>query len=69
VAKQGAEVVTGDLHKVDSIRDAMEGVDASYLVYPVQTGLIEATVNFAQAAKEAAVSAVFCRHQHVPAIS
>ena len=36
----------------------MEGVDAAYLVYPVAPGLINATVNFAQAAKEAGVSAV-----------
>jgi uncharacterized protein YbjT (DUF2867 family) len=56
--KQGAEVVVGDLHNIDSIREAMEGIDAAYLVYPVQPGLIDATVNFAQAAKEAGVSAV-----------
>jgi NAD(P)H dehydrogenase (quinone) len=31
----------------------MEGMDAGYLVYPVQPGLIDATVYFAQAAKEA----------------
>lgn len=54
----GAEVVEGDLHRLDEIRRAMDGVDAAYLVYPVAPGLIEATVNFAQAAKEAAVSAV-----------
>jgi NAD(P)H dehydrogenase (quinone) len=56
--KLGAEVVVGDLHKIDTIRQAMEGMDAAYLVYPVQPGVIEATVNFAQAAKEAAVGAV-----------
>ncbi|MEA2852417.1 MAG: hypothetical protein QOE02_2436, partial [Rhodospirillaceae bacterium] len=56
--KLGAEVVMGDLHNVDSIRAAMEGIDAAYQVYPVQAGLIDATVNFAQAAREAGVSAV-----------
>jgi NAD(P)H dehydrogenase (quinone) len=56
--KLGAGVVVGDLHDVDSIRAAMEGIDAAYLVYPVQPGLIDATVNFAQAAREAGVSAV-----------
>jgi NAD(P)H dehydrogenase (quinone) len=45
--KQGAEVVEGDLLKIDTIRDAMEGIDAAYLVYPVAPGLINATVNFA----------------------
>ena len=46
--KLGAEVVVGDLHDIDTIREAMEGIDAAYLVYPVQAGLIDATVNFAQ---------------------
>jgi uncharacterized protein YbjT (DUF2867 family) len=53
----GAEVVVGDLHNIDTILEAMEGIDAAYLVYPVQAGLIDATVNFAQAAREAGVSA------------
>src|SRR5271170_2412413 len=56
--KLGAEVVVGDLHNIDSVRAAMEGIDGAYLVYPVQLGLIEATVNFALAAKEAGVSTV-----------
>jgi NAD(P)H dehydrogenase (quinone) len=56
--KLGAEVVVGDLHDIDTIREAMEGTDAAYLVYPVQPGLIDATVNFAQAAKEAGLPAV-----------
>ena len=49
----GAEVVTGDLLEIDTIRAAMDGVAAAYFVWPVQPGLINATVNFAQAAKEA----------------
>jgi uncharacterized protein YbjT (DUF2867 family) len=56
--KLGAEVVVGDLHNIDTIREAMEGIDAAYLVYPVAPGLIDATVNFAQAAKEAGVAAI-----------
>jgi NAD(P)H dehydrogenase (quinone) len=56
--KQGAEVVVGDFQDIDTLRAAMEGVDAAYLVYPVQPGLINTTVNFAQAAKEAGVSTV-----------
>ena len=54
----GAEVVTGDLLEIDTIRDAMKDVDAAYLVWPVQPGLINATVNFAQAAKETGVKTV-----------
>ena len=56
--KLGAEVVVGDLQKIDTIREAMEGIEAAYLVYPVATGLIDATVNSAQAAKETCVSAI-----------
>lgn len=54
----GAEVVVGDLHKIDTIWQAMEGIAAAYLVYPVRLGLIDATVYSAQAAKEAGVSAI-----------
>ena len=54
----GAEVVVGDLLEINTIRDAMKDVDAAYLVWPVQPGLINATVNFAQAAKEAGVKTV-----------
>jgi NAD(P)H dehydrogenase (quinone) len=49
----GAEIVLGDLLEIDTIRAAMQGTDAAYFVWPVQPGLIEATVNFIQAAKEA----------------
>jgi NAD(P)H dehydrogenase (quinone) len=55
--KLGAEVV-GDLLEINTIRTAMEGVDAAYLCWPVTPGLIHATVNFAQAAKEPGVSAI-----------
>ena len=56
--KLGAEVVFGDLLEIDTVRAAMEGVDAGYFVWPVAPGLIHAIVNFAQAAKEAGVSTV-----------
>lgn len=58
IAAQGAEVVVGDLFDINSIRSALEGVDAAYFVYPVAPGLITAAVNFAQAAKEAGTKAV-----------
>jgi uncharacterized protein YbjT (DUF2867 family) len=54
----GAEVVFGDLLEIDTVRAAMEGTDAAYLVWPVAPGLIHVTVNFAQAAREAGVSTV-----------
>ena len=37
--KLGCEVLLGDLHKIDTIREAMKGTDAAYFVYPVQPGL------------------------------
>jgi NAD(P)H dehydrogenase (quinone) len=58
LAKLGAEVVVGDHLDIDSIYAAMQGIDAAYLVYPVQPGLLDATVNFAQAAKESGSPAI-----------
>lgn len=58
LAKQGAEIVVGDLLNINSIVSALEGVDAAYFVYPVAPNLIAATVYFAQAAKEAGTKAV-----------
>jgi NAD(P)H dehydrogenase (quinone) len=58
LARLGAEIVVGDLLDVNSIRAAMAGVDAAYFVWPVKPGLIHATVNFAQAAREAGVGTV-----------
>jgi NAD(P)H dehydrogenase (quinone) len=56
--KAGAEVVVGDLTDFASVRSALEGVTGAYFVYPIAPGLVEATAFFAQAAKEAKVSAV-----------
>jgi NAD(P)H dehydrogenase (quinone) len=58
LAELGADVVEGDLLDINTVRAAMEGVDAAYFVWPVQPGLIHAIVNFAQAAKEARVGTV-----------
>ncbi|WLB15790.1 NmrA family NAD(P)-binding protein [Bradyrhizobium japonicum] len=54
----GAKIVIGDLLDINTTRAAMDGVDAAYFVWPVAPNLIHATVNFAQAAKEAGVSTV-----------
>jgi uncharacterized protein YbjT (DUF2867 family) len=58
LADLGAEIVEGDLLDINTVRPAMEGVEAAYFVWPVAPGLIHATVNFAQAAKEARVQTV-----------
>lgn len=51
----GAEVVVGDFLDFRSIRDAVDGVSSVYFAYPVQAGLLEATVNLAVAARDAGV--------------
>jgi NAD(P)H dehydrogenase (quinone) len=56
--KLGAEVVLGDHLEINTVRAAMEGINAAYFVWPVQPGVIHATVNFAQAAKEAGVKTI-----------
>jgi NAD(P)H dehydrogenase (quinone) len=58
LAEQGAEVVQGDLLDFPAVSAATACVTAAYFNYPIRSGLIEATVNFAQAASEAGVHAV-----------
>lgn len=54
----GAEIVLGDLLDIDSVRAAMDGVDAAYFVFPIAPQLLDATAYFAQAAHEAGVRAI-----------
>lgn len=56
--KLGAEVVVGDLLDLAAVRAATKGVTAAYFVYPIRSGLIDATAYFAQAASEAGVKAI-----------
>ncbi len=52
----GAEVVVADFHDLRSMRDAMEGAERVYFVYPPQGDrLIEATTIAATAARDARV--------------
>ncbi|SFU26463.1 NmrA family NAD(P)-binding protein [Paraburkholderia aspalathi] len=48
----GAEIVLGDMLKIEDVRGAMKGVEAAYLCYPLTQGAVEATAIFAQAAAE-----------------
>ncbi|WP_274649145.1 NmrA family NAD(P)-binding protein [Paenibacillus humicola] len=48
----GAEVMIGDMTSLRDIRAAMAGMQLAYFCYPVQEGLVENAVIFAQAAKE-----------------
>jgi NAD(P)H dehydrogenase (quinone) len=51
----GAEVVYGDLLEFDVMRAALNGVQRAYFCYPIRPGIVQATAQFAQAAKEASV--------------
>ena len=54
----GAEVVFGDFLDFDSVRAALSGVQRAYFCYPINPGLVQATAQFAQAAKEAGVEVI-----------
>jgi NAD(P)H dehydrogenase (quinone) len=51
----GAEVVYGDLLDFDAMRAALNGVQRAYFCYPIRPGIVRATAQFAQAAKEVGV--------------
>jgi NAD(P)H dehydrogenase (quinone) len=58
LAGAGAEVVVGDLLRLNDVSHALDGVRSAYFVYPIHPGLLEATAVFAQAATETGVRAV-----------
>ena len=58
LAEAGAEIAVADLHDLDGVSVAMQGVSGAYFCHPIQPGLVEATVVFAQAATEASVRSV-----------
>ena len=53
LAQAGAELFVGDLLDFRAVRRAFEGVQRAYFVYPMRPGLMQATAQFAQAAREA----------------
>jgi uncharacterized protein YbjT (DUF2867 family) len=52
----GAEVVVGDFLDFSSMQKVVDGVSTVYFAYPVQDGLLDATVNMAVAARDAGVT-------------
>jgi NAD(P)H dehydrogenase (quinone) len=56
--KAGAELVFGDFLDFDSVRAALNGVQRTYFCYPISPGLVQATAQFAQAAKEVGVELI-----------
>jgi len=55
---RGVDVAVGDLTNIDDIRGAMEGIRSAYFLHPIAPGIIGAAAYFAQAAKEAGVTAI-----------
>lgn len=55
---RGVDIAVGDFTDIDRIRAAMEGVSSAYFLYPIAPGIISAAAYFAQAAKEAGVTAI-----------
>jgi len=56
--KRGVDIAVGDFTDIDDIRAAMEGIASAYFLHPIAPGIISAAAYFAQAAKEAGVSAI-----------
>jgi len=54
----GAEIVLGDFLDFDAIRAALQGVQRAYFCYPISPGIVQASAQFAQAAKEAGVEVI-----------
>jgi NAD(P)H dehydrogenase (quinone) len=54
----GAEVVLGDFLDFDAIRAALQGIQRAYFCYPISPGIVQASAQFAQAAKEAGVEVI-----------
>ena len=55
LAAQGAEIVRGDLLDFEAVRSALDGTQGAYFVYPIMSGILQASAYFAQAAKEAGI--------------
>lgn len=63
--KQGVEVVFGDLLDFNAVKAALQGVKRAYFCYPIAPGMVQATTQFAQAAKEAGVDAIVNMSQKI----
>ena len=58
MADSGFEVMAGNLLDLNSVATALEGTDRAYFCFPIQPGVIEATANFAEAAREVGLKAI-----------
>jgi uncharacterized protein YbjT (DUF2867 family) len=56
--KRGVEIAVGNFTDIAEISAAMEGIRSAYFLHPIAPGIIGAAAYFAQAAKEAGVTAI-----------
>ena len=56
--QRGIDIAVGDFTDIDHIRAAMEGIRSAYFLHPIAPGVIGGAAYFAQAAKEAGVTAI-----------
>ncbi len=61
----GAEVVYGDLDDFSAVRAALNGIKRAYFCYPITKGLVQATAQFGQAAKECGVEVIVNMSQKI----
>lgn len=55
---RGVEIALGDFTDIDAIQSAMQGIRSAYFLHPFLPGIVQASAFFAQAAREAGVSAI-----------
>ncbi len=55
---RGVQIFVGDLSNLNDTARALEGIFSAYFVFPIESGGIQATAYFAQAARENGVSAI-----------
>jgi NAD(P)H dehydrogenase (quinone) len=56
--QRGVAIAVGDFTDIDHIRAAMKGISSAYFLHPIAPGIISSAAYFAQAAKEASVTAI-----------
>ncbi len=61
----GAEVVFGDLDDFSAVKAALQGIKRAYFCYPITKGLVQATAQFGQAAKESGIEAIVNMSQKI----
>lgn len=55
---RGVQVMVGDLLNLNDAARALDGIFSAYFVFPIESGGIQASAYFAQAARETGVSAI-----------